>query len=467
MSKFSVNKSIFKTLKFKNHMTQQKPSWLPIGILLLIAVGAAFVPAPGAAITEGIDTGDTAWMLVSSGLVLLMTPGLAYFYGGMVNHKNVISTMLQSFIAMGVITIIWVVFGFSLAFGESVGGFVGNPLTYFMFQGVFDGKPWSLAPTIPFALFAFFQMKFAVITPALISGALAERINFRAFVLFMVLFCVIVYAPLAHWTWHPEGWLFKYGVLDFAGGTVVHMSAGWAALAGALYLKRRKSHVEANVLPPANIPYVLLGTGLLWFGWFGFNAGSAVGANPLAVSAFATTHVAAAAAGLSWILFDVTRGRKVSALGFCIGAVVGLVAITPASGFVSVTAAITIGTFAAIVSNIAAHWRASSKLDDTLDVFPCHGVGGMVGMLMTGIFANGAVNSVVTAEGALGNGLAFGETSLFVHHLIALVVVSGFAFGMSYLLLMITDKIIPLRVTEEEERVGLDISQHDESLIEA
>ena len=212
---------------------------------------------------------------------------------------------------------------------------------------------------------------------------------------------------------------------------------------------------------------MLLGTGLLWFGWFGFNAGSAVGANPLAVSAFATTHVAAAAAGLSWILFDVTRGRKVSALGFCIGAVVGLVAITPASGFVSVTAAITIGTFAAIVSNIAAHWRASSKLDDTLDVFPCHGVGGMVGMLMTGIFANGAVNSVVTADGALGNGLAFGETSLFFHHLIALAVVSGFAFGMSYLLLMITDKIIPLRVTEEEERVGLDISQHDESLIEA
>jgi Amt family ammonium transporter len=446
-------------------MTQQKPSWLPIGILLLIAIGAAFVPAPGAAVTEGIDTGDTAWMLVSSGLVLLMTPGLAYFYGGMVNHKNVISTMLQSFIAMGVITIIWVVFGFSLAFGDSVGGYVGNPMTYFMFQGVFDGKPWSLAPTIPFALFAFFQMKFAVITPALISGALAERINFRAFVLFMVLFCVIVYAPLAHWTWHPEGWLFKYGVLDFAGGTVVHMSAGWAALAGALYLKRRKSHVEANVLPPANIPYVLLGTGLLWFGWFGFNAGSAVGAGPLAVSAFATTHVAAAAAGLSWILFDVTRGRKVSALGFCIGAVVGLVAITPASGFVSVTAAITIGTVAAIVSNIAAHWRANSKLDDTLDVFPCHGVGGMMGMLMTGLFASKAVNAVVV-EGEQGLFIT-GDIALLVKHLVALAVVSAFAFGMSYLLLFITDKIIPLRVTEEEERVGLDISQHDESLIEA
>jgi Amt family ammonium transporter len=294
---------------------------------------------------------------------------------------------------------------------------------------------------------------------------LAERINFRAFVLFMVLFCIVVYAPLAHWTWHPEGWLFKYGVLDFAGGTVVHMSAGWAALAGALYLKRRKSHIEASVLPPANIPYVLLGTGLLWFGWFGFNAGSAVGAGPLAVSAFATTHVAAAAAGLSWVLFDVTRGRKVSALGFCIGAVVGLVAITPASGFVSVTAAIFIGTVAAIVSNIAAHWRANSKLDDTLDVFPCHGVGGMMGMLMTGLFASKAVNSVVvdTEQGLF----VTGDFALFIKHLVALAVVSGFAFGMSYLLLIITDKIIPLRVTEEEERVGLDISQHDESLIEA
>jgi Amt family ammonium transporter len=372
--------------------------------------------------------------------------------------------MLQSFIAMGVITVIWVLFGFSLAFGSSIGGFVGNPLDYAMFKGVFDGKPWSLAPTIPFALFAFFQMKFAVITPALISGALAERINFRAFVLFMVLFCVAVYAPLAHWTWHPDGWLFKYGVLDFAGGTVVHMSAGWAALAGAIYLKRRKAHVEANILPPANIPYVLLGTGLLWFGWFGFNAGSAVGAGPLAVSAFATTQVAAASAGLSWVLFDVTRGRKVSALGFSIGAVVGLVAITPASGFVSITAAIFIGTVSAIVSNIAAHWRANSKLDDTLDVFPCHGTGGMMGMLLTGLFASKAINGAVvdTEQGFF----ITGDPALLIKHIVALVVVSAFAFLGSYALLFITDKIVPLRVTEEEERVGLDISQHDESLVE-
>ncbi|MHA8066346.1 ammonium transporter [Aquirufa sp. ROCK2-A2] len=447
-------------------MTTQKPTWIPLLVLVAISALALFTNLPGTMPTEGIDTGDTAWMIVASGLVLLMTPGLAYFYGGMVNHKNVISTMLQSFIAMGVISVIWVVFGFSLAFGDSIGGWIGDPRTFFMFNNVFDhklslGSGDQLKFTIPFALFAFFQMKFAVITPALISGALAERINFRAFVLFMVLFCVAVYAPLAHWTWHPDGFLFNLGVLDFAGGTVVHMSAGWAALAGALYLRRRKSHIESNITPPANIPYVLLGTGLLWFGWFGFNAGSAVGANSLAVSAFATTHVAAAAAGLSWILFDVTRGKKVSALGFCIGAVVGLVAITPASGFVTVPVAIFIGVISAIVSNIIAHWRATSNLDDTLDVFPCHGVGGMMGMLMTGIFATSAVNAAV-AE----NGLFYGETSLFVKHILALAIVSAFAFSVSYILLIITDKIIPLRVTEEEERLGLDISQHDESLAE-
>lgn len=453
-------------------MTQQKPTWLPILILLAVAIIAAFVfpSVPSTVVAAGVDkinSGDTSFMLISAALVLLMTPGLAYFYGGMVNRKNVISTMLQSFIAMGVITVIWIIFGFSLAFGDSIGGFIGDPRTFFMFKGVLDGSPWSLAPTIPLALFAMFQLKFAVITPALITGSFAERINFRAFVLFMILFCVFVYSPIAHWTWHPSGWLFGRGVLDFAGGTVVHMSAGWAALAGALYLKRRKSHIEANILPPANIPYVLLGTGLLWFGWFGFNAGSAVSAGSLAVSAFATTHVSAAAAGIAWVLFDVTRGKKVSALGFCIGAVVGLVAITPAAGFVTIPVSIFIGTVAAIISNVAAHWRASSKIDDTLDVFPCHGVGGMVGLVMTGIFANGAVNAVVTATGAKGNGLAYGETALFVEHMIALVIVSAFAFGMSYLLLFISDKIIPLRVNEEEERMGLDVSQHDEFLVEA
>lgn len=441
----------------------QKPALIPLLLLLAVSVWAVLSPSvPTQIVTEGINTGDTAWMLMATALVLLMTPGLAYFYGGMVNNKNVISTMLQSFVAMGVISILWVVVGFSLAFGDSIGGIIGDPRTFLMFKGVLDGKPWSLAATIPLVVFAFFQLKFAVITPALITGSMAERINFRSYVLFMILFSLFVYAPLAHWTWHPEGFLFKMGVLDFAGGTVVHMSAGWAALAGALYLKRRQSHVEAAILPPANIPYVLLGTGLLWFGWFGFNAGSAVGASPLAAIAFATTNTAAASAGLGWVLFDAARGKKVSALGFCIGAVVGLVAITPAAGFVTVPTAIFVGTIASMVSNYVAHLRSKSTLDDTLDVFPCHGVGGMVGMLMTGIFASKGVNSAVTVEG-----LAFGETGLFVTHLIALLIVSGFAFGMSFLLLKVTDMILPLRVTEADEKEGLDVSQHDEFLIDA
>ncbi len=437
--------------------------YIPLALLLIISVMGILMPSvPTQIVTEGIDTGDTAWMLVSSALVLLMTPGLAYFYGGMVNNKNVISTMLQSFIAMGVISIMWVVVGFSLAFGDDIGGFIGDPTTFFMFKGVLDGKPWSLAATIPLVVFAFFQLKFAVITPALVTGSMAERINFRSYVLFMILFCLFVYTPLAHWTWHPDGFLFKMGVLDFAGGTVVHMSAGWAALAGAIYLKRRKSHMEANYFPPANIPFVLLGTGLLWFGWFGFNAGSAVGASPLAASAFATTNTAAAAAGLSWVLFDAAKGKKVSALGFAIGAVVGLVAITPAAGFVTIPSSIFIGSVAGMISNFVAHLRTKSTLDDTLDVFPCHGVGGIVGMLMTGIFASKGVNSAVTVEG-----LAFGETGLFIEHVKALFIVSAFAFGGSLLLLKVTDLILPLRVSEDDEKVGLDVSQHDEFLIEA
>lgn len=438
----------------------RKRNYIPLFILLAISLLGAFMPnVPTQIITEGIDSGDTAWMLVSSALVLLMTPGLAYFYGGMVNNKNVISTMLQSFIAMGVVSVVWVVVGFSLAFGDDIGGFVGNPTTYFMFKGVLDAPAWG---TIPFALFAMFQMKFAVITPALVTGSMAERVNFRSYVLFMILFGVFIYSPLCHMTWHADGILFKLGVLDFAGGTVVHMSAGWAALAGAMYLKRRKSMLDDHVSPPANIPFVLLGTGLLWFGWFGFNAGSALSAGPLAVIAFATTNTSAAAGGLAWVLFDVSRGKKVSALGFCIGAVVGLVAITPAAGFVTIPSALFIGSVAAVISNYVAHLRTRSTLDDTLDVFPCHGVGGMVGMVLTGVFATSGINAAVTDQG-----LAFGETTLFINHLIALVGVSAFAFGGSLLLLKITDLILPLRVNEQDEKMGLDISQHDEYLMEA
>ena len=437
-----------------------KPSYVPIAILAAVTILALVFPSlPSAIITEGVDSGDTAWMLVASALVLIMTPGLAYFYGGMVNAKNVISTMLQSFIAMGVISIVWVVVGYSLAFGESVGGFVGNPLTHFMMKGVLDAKPWG---TIPAIMFAFFQLKFAVITPALVTGSMAERINFKSYVVFMILFSLFIYAPLAHMTWASGGFLFEMGVLDFAGGTVVHMSAGWAALAGAIYLKRRRSHVEGSFLPPANIPYVLLGTGLLWFGWFGFNAGSALGANSLAAIAFSTTNTAAGAAGIAWVLFDAARGKKVSALGFCIGVVVGLVAITPAAGFVSIPHALVIGVVASIISNYLAHYKTKTALDDTLDVFPCHGVGGMVGMLFTGIFASTAINPAVANQG-----LFFGETTLFIKHLVALVLVSAFAFIMSFIILKLTDILVPMRVSEEDEMMGLDVSQHDEQLLEA
>lgn len=437
-----------------------KKAFIPFFMLLAISVLALFVPAvPTTIVTEGINSGDVAWMLAATALVLLMTPGLAYFYGGMIDTKNIISTMLQSFIAMGVISILWIVVGFSLAFGESKGGFIGDPTTFFMFQNVLDGKPWSLAPTIPLVLFAFFQLKFAIITPALITGTFAERIKFKSYLIFLVLFSLVIYAPLAHWTWHPEGFLFKMGVLDFAGGTVVHMSAGFAALAAAIYLRNKNQ--EKVAISPANIPFVLLGTGLLWFGWFGFNAGSALGAGPLAASAFATTNTASAAAGLCWVLFDWVRGKKPSALGFCIGAVVGLVAITPAAGFVTIPSSLFIGTVAALVSNVVVHWKSKTSLEDTLDVFPCHGVGGLVGMVMTACLAHTAVNGANTT----GNGLFFGETALFQAHMIALLIVVTYTFVGSLIILKVTDMISSLNVSAEEKKIGQDVSQHGENVI--
>src|SRR3954463_10617093 len=378
-------------------------SSLPFLILATIAVFAIFTPTLPNFDNGKYNTSDIAWIIVATALVFLMTPGLAFFYGGMVNRKNVLSTMMKSVVAAGVVGVLWIVVGYSLAFGKSFHGFIGNPLTHFMFKGVNSGEPWSLAPTIPKSLFSLFQLMFAIITPGLVVGAVAERIRFTSYILFIVLFSILVYAPLAHWSWHPDGFLFKMGALDFAGGTVVHISAGCAALAGALVLKRRQVHIEKKEIPPANIPYVLIGTGLLWFGWFGFNAGSAGAANSLAVSAFGTTNTAAAAAGLSWMFFDLLRGRKPSVMGFCIGAVVGLVAITPAAGFVAIPQSIFIGVVAAIISNIAVYYKQKSTLDDTLDVFPCHGIGGMVGMLMTGIFATKAVNSAGNFGWAYGN----------------------------------------------------------------
>lgn len=424
-------------------------------IIAMIILSLLFPGLPGAVQQAVIDPADTGWMLTATALVLIMTPGLAFFYGGMVNKKNVLSTMLQSFISMAVITVVWVLVGFSLAFGDSQGGVIGNPSTYFLMKGVIGGAPWKLAPTIPFLLFAFYQLKFAIITPALVTGAFAERIRFTSYLLFIVLFCVFIYCPLAHATWHPEGLLARLGVLDFAGGTVVHMSAGCAALTSALYLKKRNEPAHN----PARITYVLLGTGLLWFGWFGFNAGSAFHADHIAAIAIATTSTASAAAAFTWIIFDALRGRKPGAMGTCIGAVVGLVAITPAAGFVSIPQSFIIGVVASIVSNLMVEWRTKTSIDDTLDVFPCHGVGGMVGMLLTGVFASSRVNPAI-AE----NGLFYGESHLFVVHFLAMVGVAIFVFAGTWVLLKLTDLISPLRVSEEEERTGLDWSQHEEKL---
>jgi Amt family ammonium transporter len=429
----------------------------PFLVLLAVAVAAIFVSPsssfdPSTVLGEDgttpkyvYNSGDIAWMLVSCAFVFLMTPALAFFYGGMVGRKNVISTMIKSTVAAGIISVLWIVVQFSLCFGESIGGIIGDPTTFLFFKNVMNGEPWSLATSIPLPLFAFFQLMFAIITPGLVVGAVAERIRFSSYTLFIVLFGVLVYAPLAHMAWHPEGLMFKWGVLDFAGGTVVHISAGMAALAGALVLKPRKTSAS-----PANIPYVLIGTGLLWFGWFGFNAGSAVGAGSLGVYAFATTNTAAAAAGLSWMFLDVIRGKKPSVLGFCIGAVVGLVAITPAAGFVGVPQALFIGFFAAIVSNLVAEFlKRKTKLDDPLDVFACHGLGGITGMLLTGVFGDKAVNSLVL-------------DGQFLIQLKGMLLAASFSFVASYIIFKVINLILPIRVNAADELEGLDSSQHDE-----
>lgn len=429
----------------------------PFLVLIAVAIAALFIPSlPNFDDGGKYSAADIAWILVATALVFLMTPGLAFFYGGMVHRKNVISTMIKSVVAAGVVTVLWITVGYSLCFGDTIGGFIGNPSSHLFFKGINSSAPWSLAPTIPLALFALFQLMFAIITPGLVVGAVAERIRFTSYILFIALFSLLVYAPIAHWTWHPEGFLFKMGALDFAGGTVVHISAGCAALAGAMVLKRRQSHIEQKEIPPANIPYVLIGTGLLWFGWFGFNAGSALGSNSLAVSAFGTTNTAAAAAGLSWMFFDVIRGKKPSVLGFCIGAVVGLVAITPAAGFVAVPQSIFIGVIAAIISNLAVYYKSKSTLDDTLDVFPCHGVGGIVGMLMTGIFATKSVNS------AGADGLFYGNATFFFIQVKALLIVVAYSFTVSFLIFKFINFVLPIRVSLEEEELGLDATQHDE-----
>lgn len=432
---------------------RKKYGMIAFSLFTVLSIFACVYPTVHPEGVENIPAENIVWMISCSGLVLLMTPGLSFFYGGMVKPKNMISTMLQSFIALGIISFLWYIVGFSLAFGDSIGGLIGDPRTYFMFDNVGTAPHPILGSSIPFVLFAAFQLKFAIITPALITGSFAERVRFWAYVLFICLWSLLIYCPIAHWTWHPDGFLAKWGVLDFAGGTVVHISAGIAAIAGALFLGRRKSHISNENHRATNIPYVILGTGLLWFGWFGFNAGSALAPSSAAVIAFINTNMASASAMIGWILFDAARGRKASAMGACIGAVVGLVAITPAAGFVTFQASIFIGLLASLISNYAVHLKSKSTLDDTLDVFPCHGIGGIVGMIATAVFAT-------------KGGLITGQHTLLLYHLLALLIVIVFTFAGSFLVYKLTDMMISLRVGPENEELGLDISQHRESIFD-
>lgn len=435
-------------------MKKFKRKWLVFMLLTTVLCLAGAVMPDDAEMwmpDAAVDSADVAWMITATIFVLMMTPGLSFFYGGMVGKKNVISTILQSFIAMGVVSVVWVVVGFSLSFGSDIGGVIGNPFDFYMFKGVGAKTDAALAPTIPLALFALFQMKFAIITPSLITGSFAERVKFSAYLVFMILFCLFIYCPLAHCTWHPEGLFRQWGVVDFAGGIVVHASSGVAALAGALFLGRRVQREHSDA--PANIPYVVLGAAMLWLGWFGFNAGSSLHADAVAVKAFLNTNTACATAMLTWLFFDALMGRKASAMGAAVGAVVGLVAITPSAGYVSVGQSFFIAFLTALICNCACHWSDNSRrLDDALDVFPTHGTGGIVGTVLTGVFISEGLLSG-TWEGFI----------VFLMHLLALGLVVGYTFVMSMLLYWVVNKMIPMRVSAHSELVGLDVSQHGES----
>ncbi|MEJ2549130.1 MAG: ammonium transporter [Anaerolineales bacterium] len=402
-----------------------------------------------------IDTGDTTWVLVSTALVLVMTPALAFFYGGMVRKKNILSTLNLSFIMICLISIQWVIYGYSLAFGSDVGGLVGG-LDFLGFNGV-GVDPAAIAPTIPHMLFAAFQMMFAIITPALITGAFVERVRFKAFLVFSLLWATLIYDPVAHWVWGPGGILGAdgLGALDFAGGTVVHITAGFSALAFALAIGPRKGFGNVS-FGPNNIPFSVLGAGLLWMGWFGFNGGSALAADGLAVNALVTTNTAAAAAGFVWMLLS-WMDNKPSVLGIVTGAVVGLVAVTPGAGFVTPLGALVIGAVAAPISYYAIKYiKGRTLVDESLDVFACHGLGGFWGALATGLFATTAVN----AGGA--NGLFYGNPSQFFRQLGASLVVIVFAFTVTYVTAKVLDIVMGIRVSRNAEEAGLDISEHAE-----
>ena len=406
-------------------------------------------------------TGDIAWISTATALVMLMTPALGFFYAGLVRKKNLVSTLVQCLIIFAVSSLIWTLWGYSLTFGNSIGGFIGD-LSLVGLNGIGINTISPYATQIPELLFFAFQLKFAAITPALIIGAFAERIKFRSLLIFTIAWSTFIYSPVAHWVWNANGWLNFLGAVDFAGGIVIHVTAGFSALAAALVIGRRKilekspnNCCDGIEHKACNIPYVILGASLLWFGWFGFNAGSALEANALSVSALVATNLAAAAAATSWMILDWVKKGKPSAVGISVGAVCGLVAVTPASGFVSVTSAIIIGLAAGLISNLVANWRAAkTRIDDSLDVFACHGVSGVWGSIATGLFATTMVNNV--------NGLFFGNADLLVAQVLSVVIVAGYSFFGSLLLLKIINIFSPLRVSPEEETKGLDLSQHGE-----
>ena len=447
-------------------MKKRRRWWVLFGLTALCSIAGLFTTTHSGDFSlsdtlSGRDYANIAWMITATIFVLMMTPGLAFFYGGMVRAKNVISTMLQSFIVMGVVSVIWVVFGFSLAFGNDIGGLIGNPLDFFMLNNVgcenmngFDESTIGLAVTsIPLALFALFQMKFAIITPSLITGSFAERVKFSGYVVFMSLWTIFVYCPLAHWTWHPEGFLGRMHVHDFAGGIVVHAASGVAALVGAIFLGKRKTE-EGKA---ANIPFVLLGAALLWLGWFGFNGGSSLAADGTAISAFLNTNTAAATAMITWVFLDCILGRRPSAMGAAIGAVLGLVAITPSAGWVTVGQSLFIAFVTTLICNTAVTYKAKKHLfDDALDVFPTHGLGGIVGTILTGIFTYSYF--FPNAESA-----EISHFKFFLNHVLAVVIVFAYTFIVSFALYWMSNKLVHLRVSAKSERIGLDLSQHHEA----
>jgi Amt family ammonium transporter len=452
-------------MKTDSETSRRRPAGaFPLGLLVffLLSVVAATIasaterlPAAGAASLASIDSGDTAWVLISAALVLLMIPGLAFFYGGLVRKKNILSVLMQCFMLMGLITIQWVVIGYTLSFGTDIGGVIGG-LDFFGMKGVGIGPNPDFSATIPHQAFMIFQAMFAIITPALIIGAFAERMKFAAFIAFSLLWTTLVYDPVCHWVW-GGGFLASDGALDFAGGTVVHVNAGVAALAAALVLGRRKGYPH-KTSPPHNLPFAVLGAGLLWFGWFGFNAGSALGAGALAANAFVVTHTATAAAGLTWALLDWVIHTRPTVLGMITGVVAGLVAITPAAGFVNIMGSIWIGIgSSAICYFMVMLVKEKFSYDDSLDAFGVHGVGGIWGALATGLFATTAVN----ADGA--NGLFYGNAGQFIVQIKAVAVTMVYSFVMSYLLLKAVGLFLPLRAEEEDERVGLDVTEHREA----